>query len=235
MQPIWIFRHIACEGLGYLSETFKHHSLEWELFAVDEGCDIPISTVGSAGMVFLGGPMSVNDSDAWIAQELKLIQAAHQQDLPILGHCLGAQLIAKAMGAKITSNPVREIGWHSIKQVNSAKLHPIMESIAEEFTVFHWHGETFSIPNSATALFTSADCQNQAFAAGNTLALQYHLEVTPDMVDKWSKLYANQLELSASIQSRETMLAQHHNKCDNMHQIADSLYQNWLKYSGLIQ
>ena len=115
MKPLYIFRHIDCEGPGYLAEVLERKGIPWQLIAIDTDVAVPHSIDGCSGLVFMGGPMSVNDDLPWIGQELALIRAAQTAGLPVLGHCLGGQLISKALGGEITANPVREIGWHPVR------------------------------------------------------------------------------------------------------------------------
>ena len=112
MRPLTIFRHIACEGPAYLAEVLDHHAVPWRLVKIDAGEPVPDTLDDCSGLVFMGGPMSVNDPLPWIEQELALIRRAQAGNMPVLGHCLGGQLICKALGGTISANPVKEIGWH---------------------------------------------------------------------------------------------------------------------------
>jgi GMP synthase-like glutamine amidotransferase len=120
MRPLYIFRHIACEGPGYLAEVLARHNVPSRLIRIDAGDRVPDSLEGCSGLVFMGGSMSVNDPLPWLEQELSLIRAARAIDMPVLGHCLGGQLISKALGGEITRNPVKEIGWHPVRGSNTA-------------------------------------------------------------------------------------------------------------------
>jgi len=110
MKSILIFRHIACEGPGYLGDYLTSRDIPFNTIRVDKGEDVPEDPTAYSGLVFMGGPMSVNEPVPWIEKELKLICKAYQENMPILGHCLGGQLISKALGGEITSNPVTEMG-----------------------------------------------------------------------------------------------------------------------------
>ncbi len=111
MKPVAIFRHIAIEGAGYFASFLNEHAIPWELIRIDEGQTVPRNSQDYSGLVFMGGPMSVNDDLPWIAPSLELIREAFGKDIPLLGHCLGGQLISKALGAIVSKNPVKEIGW----------------------------------------------------------------------------------------------------------------------------
>jgi GMP synthase-like glutamine amidotransferase len=230
MRPLYIFRHIACEGPGYLGEVLERHNVPVRLIRIDAGDSIPDSLQGCSGLVFMGGPMSVNDPLPWIGQELELISKARAVDMPVLGHCLGGQLISKALGGEITRNPLREIGWHPVRSSNTASAARWLAGLADQNTLFHWHGETFSIPEGAELILENDNCAHQAFAIGNTLALQCHVEMTAAMVREWATLY--QSEISApggAVQSALEMTANLDARIREAQQVADVLYAHWLE------
>jgi GMP synthase-like glutamine amidotransferase len=227
MKPIYIFRHITCEGPGYFGEYLNRYQIPSRLIAIDLGDKVPTSVDNMGGLVFMGGPMSVNDPLPWIDAEVELIRKAREADLPILGHCLGGQLIAKAMGAPVRANTVKEIGWHEVH--HSAESSPWLAGLPLSFSAFHWHGETFSIPEGATPLLESQWCRHQAFAQGRTLALQFHVEMTDNMVKEWAHLYRRELaNPSSSIQSYEDMLEDLEMRIERLQTVADVIYDRWL-------
>lgn len=229
MRPLTIFRHIAGEGPGYLAEVLERHAIPWRLVRVDEGDTLPETLDDCSGLVFMGGSMSVNDPLPWIEQELKLIRMAQAARLPVLGHCLGGQLISKALGGTVSANPVKEIGWHSVRKCNTPAARQWLAGLPEETTLFHWHGETFSIPDGAEVILESEHCAHQAFAIGNTLALQCHVEMTLPMVGEWAALYEHELqETSATVQSAAQMTADLPARIAAARHVADSVYQRWL-------
>ena len=229
MRPLTIFRHIACEGPGYLADVLERHAVPWRLVRVDEGEGIPDTLDDSSGLVFMGGPMSVNDPLPWIEQEMKLIRMAQAANLPVLGHCLGGQLISKALGGTISANPVREIGWHSVRKCDTPAAASWLAGLPDETILFHWHGETFSLPEDAELILENDNCTHQAFALGNTLALQCHVEMLTPMVSEWATLYAHELEETGStVQSAAQMTADLPARIDAAQQFADQLYRRWL-------
>lgn len=229
MQPILIFRHIACEGPGYLGEFLRRHGLSYRVIAIDENESVPESLGNTPALVFMGGSMSVNDSLPWIAQELALIREAITRDIPVLGHCLGGQLISKALGGNVTRNPVKEIGWLPVFRATDSESMTGLADLPESCEAFHWHGETFSLPDGATPLFSSEACAQQAFSIGNTLALQFHVEVTAEMVEEWANLSADELAApTPTIQSREDMIRQLDTRIAQLHRVADILYRQWI-------
>lgn len=233
MRPVAIFRHLAMEGPGHFATFLQRYSVPSELVAIDQGMPLPESAEAFSGLVFMGGPMSVNDDLAWIRQELALIRQAIAADIPVLGHCLGAQLIAKALGAAVTCNPVKEIGWGEVRVLD----HPLARDWFGDtgaFAAFHWHGETFAIPDGAERLLESAHCRNQAFALGKHLALQCHVEMTPAMIEAWCEAGAQEIAGAASpaVESAADILAQTPARLGPMQAVADRLYGRWIAGLG---
>ena len=230
MKPLHIFRHINCEGPGYLAEVLQREKVPFRLFAIDEGEALPLHIDDCSGLVFMGGSMSANDPLPWIEQELTLIRMAQAQNMPVLGHCLGGQLICKALGGTVTANPLKEIGWHPVRGCNNKTAQRWLDGLADETTLFHWHGETFSIPAGAEVILENDHCSNQGFATGNTLALQCHVEMTAAMVSEWATLYAGELdEPSASVQTAVQMTEGLEQRISAAQQVADVLYRRWLE------
>lgn len=229
MQPILIFRHIACEGPGYLGEFLQRQNLSYRVIAIDKNDPVPESLGNSPALAFMGGSMSVNDPLPWIEQELALICEAITRGIPVLGHCLGGQLISKALGGNVTRNPVKEIGWLPVFRAGQNKTLGGLSDLPENFEAFHWHGETFSLPDGANLLLSSEACAHQAFSIGNTLALQFHVEMTEEMVKEWAHLSADELAApTATIQSREDMTKHLDTRVAQLHRIADIFYRQWI-------
>lgn len=230
MKPVRIFRHITCEGPGYFADVLNHYNIPYELACIDKGETPPPRIDDVSALVFMGGPMSVNDDLPWISQELDLIKKAVAEDLPVLGHCLGGQLISKALGGDISANPIKEIGWLPVQRVENEQATDWLNGITDETTMFHWHGETFSIPEGATSILKSRHCAHQGFVIGNTLALQCHVEMTAPMVTEWADLYKDELtNPSETVQSREEMVLGVEKKVANLQTAANVLYRRWLK------
>ena len=230
MKPLYIFRHITCEGPGYLAEVLSRKQVPFQLICIDAGDPVPDSITDCSGLVFMGGSMSVNDPLPWIAAELRLIRAAQQSGMPVLGHCLGGQLISKALGGQVTKNPVREIGWHPVRRSGTATAGQWLQNFPHESILFHWHGETFSIPDGAEVILENEHCAHQAFAIGNTLALQCHVEMTAPMICEWTDLYRHEIEQpDRAVQSATSMTHDLDARVAAAHQAADLLYTRWLE------
>ncbi|MGB5540594.1 MAG: type 1 glutamine amidotransferase [Gammaproteobacteria bacterium] len=230
MKPLYIFRHIDCEGPGYLAEVLEGHDIPWHLIAIDAGDSVPESIEHCSGLVFMGGSMSVNDTLPWIEAELALIRQAQAIDLPVLGHCLGGQLICKALGGQVTRNPVKEIGWHPVRRRTNATAQRWLQGAPDEAILFHWHGETFSLPAGAECILESGHCSHQAFVIGNTLALQCHVEMLAPMVGEWAQRYRHELDAPApTVQSAAQMTDDLDARIRGAQQVADVLYERWLQ------
>ena len=230
MKTIRIFRHVAWEGPGYFGDFLNRRNIPFDLVKIDAGDTVPNALDDVAALVFMGGPMSVNDDLPWIGEELELIRRAADRNIPLLGHCLGGQLIAKALGGNVGPNPAREIGWFDVEQLNNAAARDWLDGLPQQFTAYHWHDETFSIPDGATNILKSAHCEHQAFVIDNILALQCHVEMTEAMVSQWAG--ANAAEIanpSPTVQGRETMVAGAQTHIPAMQDCADTLYERWLQ------
>lgn len=177
----------------------------------------------------MGGPMSVNDQLPWIPLTLQLIGEADAAGIPVIGHCLGGQLMARAFGGTVSRNPVKEIGWGRVTAVDAPQLATEWLGDATGFEAFHWHGETFSIPQGATRILQSAHCANQAFVRGPHLGLQCHVEMTPTMIRSWCEHWtAEGVPASASVQTPEQMEENIEARIGAMRAVADRLYTRWI-------
>jgi GMP synthase-like glutamine amidotransferase len=186
MTAVYAFRHIPCEHLGRIAPALESRGIAVEYLDMFEGAPVPERIGEAAGLIFMGGPMSANDDLPYLRAELALIEQAAKVGQPVLGVCLGAQLIAKALGARVYRDRVKEIGWYPVQWTPAAARDPLFTGLSAPETVFHWHGETFDLPPGAQWLARSEACAHQAFRVGaNVYGLQFHLEVTPEMIEDW--------------------------------------------------
>jgi GMP synthase-like glutamine amidotransferase len=233
MLPVAIFRHAPTEGPGYFAIFLEQQGIPWRLIAIDEGEAVPAAVDGFSGLCFMGGPMSVNDPLPWIAPLCALIRAAVADEVPVIGHCLGGQLMSKALGGAVTRNPVKEIGWGEAGAEDDAVArHWLGELAGKTGTVFHWHGETFSLPAGASRLLTNLHCANQMFALGPHLGMQCHVEMTPEMIATWCRQWAAEAAAVAdqpSVQTPATMQAQIAERLPLMRQLSEQLYSVWIR------
>lgn len=233
MKPVLIFRHVDNEGPGYLADFLDRHAIPRRLVKVDEAEPLPESLDDISGLVFMGGTMSVNDALPWIPPALALIREAVARELPVLGHCLGGQLIAKALGARVGPNPVPEFGWLDVELCNREAAADWLEGVPPRFPAFHWHGERFDLPPGAVHILKNDFCDHQGFVLGNTLALQCHIEMTAELVHDWIARNRETLPPpSPSIQSPEAMTEQLEERLRAMHRVADRFYGRWIRALG---
>ncbi|MEY2631380.1 MAG: hypothetical protein RIR00_34 [Pseudomonadota bacterium] len=233
MNPVAIFRHSPTEGPGYFAIFLEAHRIPWKLFAIDQGEAVPDHADGFSGLCFMGGPMSVNDPLPWIEPVCALIRDAVSKDIPVIGHCLGGQLMSKALGGQVSRNPVKEIGWSRVQPQRKASTAAWLgDYTAPEAVAFQWHGETFSLPEGAELLLSNGDCQHQAFVLGPHLGMQCHVEMTPEMIATWCRQWAEEAAAVAhlpSVQTPEQMLGDIPARLPVMRQLAEPLYAQWIK------
>jgi GMP synthase-like glutamine amidotransferase len=230
LKNIAIFRHTSIEGPGYLAPFLDQHGIPWQLFCIDKGDAIPGNVGQFSGLVFMGGPMSVNDDLPWIPSVLELIRNAVARDIPVLGHCLGAQLMAKALGKEVTRNAVKEIGWGKTT-VSGNETAQVWFGDIKTFDAFHWHGETFSLPQGASHLLSSEHCDNQAFALGKHLALQCHVEINEQMIAEWCEAGAHEIATSTTSPAVQDATLIQQQAAEKLHQlqiVARQLYRHWV-------
>jgi GMP synthase-like glutamine amidotransferase len=207
---VHVLQHVAFEGLGSIEPWLAARNATIGYTRFHEQCMLP--DVAELDLVIaMGGPMSVNDELAfpWLKMEKQFVREAIHRGVAVLGVCLGAQLIASALGARIYANPRKEIGWFEIEatphSLPDEAVHLVFQ-FPKTATVFHWHGETFDLPTGATRLARSAACENQAFQLGsNAIGLQFHLETTPESADAIIANCRHELVESTDVQSEATI------------------------------
>ncbi|EGG42025.1 glutamine amidotransferase class-I [Candidatus Nitrosarchaeum limnium SFB1] len=180
MSEVLVVHNTRIEGSGYLGELLNNDGFDiTSVHAKHE--NIPEKKYSL--VVILGAPESANDNLPYLQEEQKLIKKTVEDNIPLLGICLGSQLIAKTFGAKVYPGPKKEIGfYHDLVIDNNSKL---FSGFTSPFTVFHWHGDTFDLPEKATRLAHSENYQNQAFQIGSAVGLQFHMEVNEEMINLW--------------------------------------------------
>ena len=198
-------QHVPFEGLGSIESWLRSARYEITRTPFFESTDLPAARKVDF-VIVMGGPMSVNDDTRhpWLVDEKRFIRDCIQTGKPVLGVCLGAQLIASAMDAEVSPNPAKEIGWFPVEAAASDNEFGLPSSM----TVLHWHGETFDLPDGARLLARSEACENQAFQFGDrVLGLQFHLETTPDAARQLVEHCRGELMPSKYVQSEEEILA----------------------------
>jgi len=229
MQPIYIICHANCEPPGYLCTYFDKQNIPYKKINIikDEIANIDLDAI--SGLTFMGGPYSVNEDHPWLTDEIKLIQEAIEKDIPLMGVCLGAQLISMALGAKVNTATNMQTGWHPITVDTSKLASDQVLNLDDNFEAFEWHEDTFSIPNGATPLFKGRGPEAQGYLYGRVLTMQFHLEMTEHMVHEWLTRYNDCLpEPSDYVQSPEQITDRLNERLDNLHAVADKIYGWWL-------
>lgn len=182
MRVHWI-QHVPFEGLGRIEEWIRSNGHSAHRCRIFEGDPLPAAAAVDL-LIVMGGPMSVNQEDQfpWLREEKRRIRDVIELGTPVLGICLGAQLIASAMGEKVYPAPAAEVGWLPVK-VNEEQKSDVFRCV-DELIVFQWHGETFDLPAGAVLLASSEACKNQMFLLGkNVIGMQFHLETTPESAE----------------------------------------------------
>lgn len=228
LKPLWVFRHEACGGMGYLETYLNQRHISYDLIHVDHGEPVPSDSQHASGLIFLGSTCSVNAGPAWIADEIALIQHSARAGVHVLGICFGGQLISKAQGGSVMQAPEMQVGWYRLDVTNEGKA-LFGSALPARFEVFEWHEDMFSIPPGGTLLFSGTCIKNQGFLHGRCLALQFHPEITVSKIQDCLAHHADGLRnTSACVQEREEMLEGLAHRVDQLHAIADRLFDWWL-------
>lgn len=234
-KPVLIIQHTEVAQPGAILTVLDQLQIPWQLLSLERGDPYPQHLEKWSGLVLLGGAMSANDSLDWIQHELTLIRQADELGLPILGHCLGAQLLSKALGGQVYASPQTEIGWQDIHVENPALSMEWFGVRGLTVPVFQWHREMFSLPKHTQLLFSSQACPHQAYVLANKhMAVQFHLEVTPEIIQRFLVNSANYLKQqqamgNAFVSTRaeiEQGIASH---LAASHQMLFHLYQRWVQ------
>ena len=182
------FRHTAADDLGLIASALAFRGILCDCADLYADPSAECRAGEANALIFMGGPMSANDDLPCLHREIKYIRDAANRGQMVLGVCLGAQLIAKALGARVYPNPVKEIGWAPVTFTSAAATDPLFSGLQSPEMIFHWHGETFDLPQGARLLARSDACAHQAFRLADRIyGLQFHLEVTPGMIAEWCR------------------------------------------------
>lgn len=189
-MDVLVLQHIACEPPGVYEDVLRERAARITRVELDEGQPLPDRSFDA--IVAMGGPMSVNDEveHPWLREEKRLIASAAQDGVPVWGACLGVQLLASSLGAKVYAGSEPEVGLLPVTLTDDGRTDPVLGILPFEVITLQWHGDTFDLPDDATLLASSAAYPNQAFRVRNAYGVQFHLEVTPAMADEWSRVPA---------------------------------------------
>jgi GMP synthase (glutamine-hydrolysing) len=237
MSKILVFQHVAYEVLGTLDPLLRGSGVRIKYVNFGRFPDSQPSLEGYRGLIILGGPMNVDqvDQHKHLITEINLIQEAVDRGLPVLGICLGAQLIARALGSNVRKNREVEIGWYDVSPTEDGRKDPLISHFRKTERIFQWHGDTFSIPHRAVHLASSPLCNNQAFRYnGNVYGFQFHLEVDRKMIERWLRVPHNKEEIERTKGKidpqnirKETVLS-----IDRLEQLSNIVFGEFIRHFG---
>jgi GMP synthase (glutamine-hydrolysing) len=199
MEEVLVFQHDPFEDLGFFAEVLDKQGAEYRILRLFHG-EMPAEDWQHiSALIILGGPMNVGEEEnfPFLRWEKRIIRAAIDEAVPMLGVCLGAQLIAATLGTKVYHGPVKEIGWNPISITPHGQVDSLLGYLPENATVFQWHGDGIDLPAGAIHLASSVHYKTQAFRVGRSIyGLQFHLEVTPVMIERWIEERSKELALA---------------------------------------
>jgi GMP synthase-like glutamine amidotransferase len=226
-----VLQHIACEPPGLYEDILRERDSTIARVELDAGERLPDWRDFDA-ILAMGGPMSVNDEEAlpWLRAEKRLIAEAVAAGKPFWGVCLGVQLLASSLGARVYPGPRPEVGVLPVSLTDDAVLDPIFRGLPRDFLAMQWHSDTFELPKGAVRLAGSIDYPNQAFKWRNAYGLQFHLEISGEMVREWAAVpsYASDLELVLGPGSGERLLRQVKVRVDDLREHGRLMFERWL-------
>jgi GMP synthase-like glutamine amidotransferase len=230
--PVLILQHLSSDGPAYLGQWLVGQRIDFDVRDAEAGEPYPADMRDHRALAVLGGEMSANDELPGLRQAEVLIRDAMNRGRPVIGHCLGGQLMARALGASVVASPAPEIGWQPL-QVEDDPAALGWFGHAGTHTVFQWHEEAFELPPGARPLAGSAACPHQAFSIGRHLAMQFHVELDFDKLARWSLLdtpdyRAAQQQYASSVQSGAAMRAAAADHLSEQQRLAARIYARWL-------
>ncbi|MDH5287612.1 MAG: type 1 glutamine amidotransferase [Betaproteobacteria bacterium] len=229
MRPVAIFRFSPGDEPGRFAHWLDAHGVPWRLIALHEGEVVPADARAFAGIGTMGGPMSVNDALPWVAPMEALMRDAVAAGVPVIGHCLGGQLLAKALGAKVGTARTTEIGWIDVEATDDAAAGEWFGG-RTRFATFEWHYEAFELPPGAQRVLTNAFNENQGYVIdGRHVGFQGHVEMTAEIARGWIANSPDELPASsdASMQSAADILANLDARVAALNAVADAIYSRW--------
>jgi GMP synthase (glutamine-hydrolysing) len=234
---VLVLQHIACEPPGEFEDVLRERGTEILRVELDEGGRLPARDEFDA-IVAMGGPMSVNDEaeHPWLVEEKALIRDAVRDGVPYWGSCLGVQLLAASLGARVYAGPRPEVGVLPVMLTDEGAADPVLQGLPREFPTLQWHGDTFDLPASGVRLAGSSLVANQAFRAGDrAYGVQFHLEVTGEMARRWGEVPAYRRSLAETLgaEAGRAFLADVERRSGELHPAARRLFANWLDLAAV--
>ena len=232
-----IFQNWEPEGPGIFADVLDQNSWGRETVHLYRGESIPSDWRNYDLLVVMGGPMNVYEEDIFpfLAQETIVIQKALENGLPVVGFCLGAQLMAKACGARVVKGAKKEIGWYPVQLTSHGMDDPLLNLFSQEVMVFQWHGDTFHLPYGAVRLASSKDYLNQAMRIDTiSYAFQFHFEITKDMIDEWLRSAQEEIWEMAVDNLPEKILKDSDMYLPQAHALGIYFFTNYLEMIGTL-
>jgi len=235
VKPVLVLQNLDGDGPAYLATWLRRAGVAFEVFNTQAGQAYPESIAGYRALALLGGEMSANDPLPSLRAAEHLIRQAIAANVPTLGHCLGGQLMARALGATVGRSPATEIGWHAIERAPVAAAQDWFGAEPRQ-RVFQWHDESFALPHGAELLAGSAGCPHQAFAVGPHLAMQFHVELDATKLALWSAStdprFLAMTGVESCVQDGATMRREAAQALPAQQRLADRIYARWLGAAG---
>ena len=233
---VLVLQHIACEHPGVFSEVMRERGAEAVAVELDRGEALP-DWRGFDAVLAMGGPMGAGDDadHPWLGAEKRLVREAVEAGRPFLGVCLGVQLLAAALGARVYEAESPEVGLLEVELTAEGREDPLFAGLDDRLVSLQWHGDTFDLPAGAVRLARSEQVPNQAFRAGErAYGIQFHLEVTRQMAGEWAQVPAYRESLARALGDDRgaTFIAEAQRRAGEMHPAARRLFANWLELAG---
>src|SRR5574341_1761567 len=228
MKRLLVVQNARCEHLGTLRSMFEKDDFGIDRLIPVDGDSLPNTTNGYNALIILGGPASAYENHQYLRDEQKLIQDAMAKKIPTLGICLGSQLLAEAVGAKVYKGSRKEIGWYPV-EITSAGMNDVFKGLKNNITVFQWHGDTYDLPKNAVTLARSELYPVQAFKVGSAVGIQFHLEVSKDMIMDWISQYKSELESVRDYINIDDIIAGLDTNVNTLNEYTRVLYHNFRK------
>lgn len=233
MPKVRVLQHIRCETLGKIAAALKSTGIATQYIRTFEGQSVPKGMADCTGLIVMGGPMGVYDYPRYpfLRDEIRLIEQALKEEKPVLGICLGSQLLAAALGAAVTKGKGKEIGWHPVTLRQPAATDGLWAGVEPSFIAYHWHGDIFKLPQGAVSLASSDLTECQAFRYGrNAYGFLFHMEVTGGIIKDMVRTFTDELR-EAGIDDGD-ITGKIKDYLPNLHRIGRPIFQKWAALAG---